>query len=194
MVSWDQPFFDFCDLSRVVEKPTLKKNPRLGWKKKRTAVLQGGPLFMGGVIPEGQVPTWGLSPWWCVTRECSRRSVGELQLFVSSDCSLWKAAITQPTLTAAMPVCHRQLEPPGWPFWTAGLLSGLLCHGFGILQLYEGQQWWQAQTALVQLGALVCIPWLLGAALSSRSNRAVGSQLISQVAPDVKPRAAGDSE
>lgn len=144
-----------------MEKPTLSKKPSLRWEEKRTAVLQGGPLFLGGVIPEGQVPTWGLSPWWCVTRECSRRSVGELQLLVSSDCSLWKSAVTQPILTAVRPVCHKQLQLPGCPFWTAGLLSGLLCHDFGSFQLYEGQQCWQAQTALVQLGALVCIPWLL---------------------------------
>lgn len=78
-----------------------------------------------------------------VTRDSSRRSVGELKLFVSSDCSLCSSAVTQPTLAAA-PVCHRQLEPPGWPFWTAGQLSGLLCHGFGSLQLCEDQKWWQA--------------------------------------------------
>lgn len=90
----------------MVGKPTLSKKTSFKMGGKRIAVLQRGPLFMGDVIPEGQVPTWGLSPWWCVTRECSRRSVGELQLFVSSDCSLWKSAVTQPILTAARPVCH----------------------------------------------------------------------------------------
>lgn len=102
------------------ETHTPQKKPHLGWEEKRTAVLQGGPLFLGGVIPEGQVPTRALSPWCCVTRECSRRSVGELQLFVSSDCSLWESAVTQPILTAARPGCRI------WSF-LAGLSELLGC-------------------------------------------------------------------
>lgn len=76
MVSWDQPFLISVTWAEWWRNPHSPKKTGLGWEEKRTAVLQGRPPFLEGVIPEGQVPTGGLSPWWCVpvTREGSRRS------------------------------------------------------------------------------------------------------------------------
>lgn len=165
------------------ETLTLQKKPGLRWEERRTAVLQGGPPFLGGVIPEGQVPTWGLSPWGCVsvTREGSRRSFSCLLALIahfgnlqshSQFCS--KACVPQAAVASwlALLNCWAALRP-------------------ALPWLWEPPAVWGSEmvavcSALVQLGALVCIPWLLSAALGSKSNRGVGSQLISQVAPDIK--------
>lgn len=103
-------FFDFCDLSRVVEKPTLSKKPSLGWEENscptRRASVYGRCDSRG---PGANMRTQSLMV-------CSRRSVGELQLFVSSDCSLWESAVTPPILSATgscgpfCPCCARALE------------------------------------------------------------------------------------
>lgn len=105
--------------------------------------------------------------------------------------ALWKSAVTQPILSAARPVCHRQLQPP----------ELLGCSQAGSAMALETSSCMRVRNGgsllcfgAEQLGALVCIPCLLSAALSSQSNRGVGSQLILQVTPDIKPRAAGDSE